>query len=238
MSTSRDDIRYALRRIRREPAFAAFAVAIMAIGVAAVTAVFSVVSPLMLRPLPFAHQERLVWVAGASSGGMSDVTSRSSNLRDYRIYNRSFEALTGFYAFFDYGSFNLVDDGPPERLVGVGVAQDFLPVLGVPLLLGRNFTGEESVSNGRRAASSRTASGLGASGADPTIVGRSMTLNGQPTEIVGVLLAGSTSRRRSRQAPGRLPDPVSDQRRDRPSGQHAVDDRATQAGRHRGERAG
>ena len=53
MSNSRDDIRYALRRIRREPTFAAFAVAIIAIGVAAVTAVFSVMSPLMLRPLLF-----------------------------------------------------------------------------------------------------------------------------------------------------------------------------------------
>ena len=102
MGTSRDDIRYAMRRIRREPAFAAFAVAIMAIGVAAVTAVFSVMSPLMLRPLPFAHQERLVWIAGEPSGGLSSVTSRAFNLRDYRTYNRSFEAMTGFYAFFDY----------------------------------------------------------------------------------------------------------------------------------------
>src|SRR5688500_16280429 len=101
MSTLRDDIRYALRRIRREPAFAAFAVGIMALGVAAVTAVFSVVSPLMLRPLPFPQQERLVWVAGGADGGMSAVTSRTSNLRDYRTHTRSFESLTGFNAFFD-----------------------------------------------------------------------------------------------------------------------------------------
>jgi len=187
MSTSRDDIRYALRRIGREPAFAAFAIAIMAIGVAAVTAVFSVMSPLMLRPFPFAHQERLVWVAGSTGGGMSAVTSRSSNLRDYRAYNRSFEALTGFFAFFDYDSYNLVGDGPPERLIGVGVAQNFLPVLGVPLLLGRNFTDEESVWTGRRAAILTHGFWTRRFAADPKIVGRSISLNGEPTEIVGVL---------------------------------------------------
>jgi putative ABC transport system permease protein len=187
MGTLRDDIRYAMRRIRREPAFAAFAVAIMAIGVAAVTAVFSVMSPLMLRPLPFAHQERLVWVAGEPSGGLSLVTSRVFNLRDYRTYNRSFEAITGFDAFFDYDSYNLVGDGPPERLVGVGVVQDFLPVLGVPLLLGRNFTDEESVWNGRHAAILTHGFWTRRFGADPAIVGRSITLNGEPTEVIGVL---------------------------------------------------
>jgi len=187
MNTFRDDIRYALRRIRREPGFAAFAVLIMALGVAAVTSVFSVMSPLMLRPLPFTEQDRLVWVAGSSGGGMSAVTSRSSNLRDYRTYNRSFEALTGFFAFFDYSSFNLVSDGPPERLVGVGVAQNFLPVLGVRLLLGRNFTDEESVWGGRKAAILTHGFWTRRYGADPKIVGQSITLNGDPTEVVGIL---------------------------------------------------
>ena len=159
----------------------------MAIGVAAVTSVFSVMSPLMLRPLPFAQQERLVWVANAPSGGMSAMTSRSSNLRDYRIHNRSFEELTGFFAFFDYNSFNLVGDGAPERLIGVGVVQNFLPVLGVRPLLGRNFTDEESVWNGRPAAILTHGFWTRRFGGDPKIVGRSITLNNTPTEIVGVL---------------------------------------------------
>ena len=187
MNTTRDDIRYALRRIRREPAFAAFAVFIMAVGVAAVTSVFSVMSPLMLRALPFPNAGRLVWVANSSDGGMSSVTSRTSNLRDYRTYNRSFEALTGFYAFFDYSSFNLVGDGTPERLIGVGVAQNFLPVLGVRPLLGRNFTDEESVWGGRHAAVLTHGFWTRRFGADPKMVGRSITLNGEPTEVVGIL---------------------------------------------------
>src|SRR5215208_3107755 len=129
MSALREDVRYALRRMRREPGFTAFAVLIAALGVAAATAVYSVTSPLLLRPLPFAEPERLAWVANSGEGGLSSVTSRVSNLRDYRERARSFEALTGYFAFFDYGSFNLVGDGPPERLVGVGVAQNFLDVL-------------------------------------------------------------------------------------------------------------
>jgi putative ABC transport system permease protein len=187
MTPLRDDVRYALRRIRREPAFAIFAVAIMALGVAAVTSVFSVMSPLMLRPLPFAQQERLVWIANSASGGMSAVTSRSSNLRDYRIHGQSFEALTGFFAFFDYSSFNLVGEGPPERLVGAGVAQNFLPVLGVRPSLGRNFTDEESVWNGRPAAILTHGFWTRRFGADPKIIGRSLNLNNTPTEVVGVL---------------------------------------------------
>ena len=187
MTPLRDDVRYALRRIRREPAFAIFAIAIMALGVAAVTSVFSVMSPLMLRPLPFAQQERLVWIANSPSGGMSAVTSRSSNLRDYRTHAQAFEALTGFFAFFDYSSFNLIGEGPPERLVGAGVAQNFLPVLGVRPSLGRNFTDEESVWNGRPAAILTHGFWTRRFGADPKIIGRSLNLNNTPTEVVGVL---------------------------------------------------
>ena len=188
MSALREDVRYALRRMRREPGFTAFAVLIVALGVAAATAVFSVMSPLMLRPLPFKEPERLVWVAHASEGGMSSVTSRTSNLRDYRQYARSFEAITGYFAFFDYGGFNLVGtDGPPERLIGVGVAQNFLDVLGVRPLLGRGFTAEESVWNGRRAVILTHGFWMRRFVGDPSIVGRSITLNNEPTEVVGVL---------------------------------------------------
>ncbi len=185
----REDLRYALRRIRREPAFATFAVLIMALGVAAVTSVFSVMSPLMLRPLPFAKQERLVWIAGSASGGMSSVTSRTSNLRDFRLYTRSFDALTAYNAFFDYDSYNLVGDGPPERLIGVGVAQNFLSVLGVQPRLGRNFTDEESVWGGRRAVILTHGFWTRRYAADPKIVGKAITLNGAPNEVVGVLPA-------------------------------------------------
>ena len=187
MTVLADHLRYALRRIRREPGFAIFATLIVALGVGAVTAVFSVMSPLMLRPLPFREPDRLVWIANSGTGGMSSVTSRTSNLRDYRALAQSFEALTGYFAFFDYDSYTLTGDGSPERLIGVGVAQDFLDVLGVRPLLGRTFTAEESVWNGRRAAMLTHEFWTRRFGRDPQVVGRSIVLNNRATEIVGVL---------------------------------------------------
>src|SRR5688500_10364337 len=66
----RQDIRIAGRRLRKEPGFAAFAILIVGLGVAATTAVFSVMSPLMLRPLPFREPERLVWIASGTGAGL------------------------------------------------------------------------------------------------------------------------------------------------------------------------
>ena len=125
------DLRYAFRSARRDAGFFAFAVLILGVGIGANTAIFSIINPLLLRPLPFEAPERLVWIANSGEGGRSAVTSRTSNLRDFRTMSTSFEALTGYDAFFDYEGFNLVGDGEPERLVGVGVARNFLEVLGI-----------------------------------------------------------------------------------------------------------
>jgi len=144
-------------------------------------------NPLMLRPLPFDDPEELVWVANQWSGGMSSVTSRTSNLRDFRTMNHSFDALTGYFAFFEYESYNLGGDGQPERLVGVGVAQDFLPTLGVEPIAGRNFVDEESIWDGRPAAILTHGFWGRRFGGDPGVLGTAIVLNDVPTEIVGIL---------------------------------------------------
>jgi len=187
MSGLVQDGRYALRSIRRELGFFAFAAVIIGLGVGANTAVFSVMSPLMLRPLPFEDPQDLAWIALRRTGGMSSVTSRTSNLRDYRAMSRSFEEMSGYFAFFEYESYNLTGDGQPERLVGVGVARNFLEVLGVRPLLGRNFVEEESVWDGRPAAILTHGFWMRRFAADPAIVGTSILLNDVPTDVVGVL---------------------------------------------------
>jgi predicted permease len=189
MSSFAQDIRSALREIRRDVRFYAFAALIIGLGVGANTAVFSVMSPLLIRPLPFDNPDQLVWVARGASGGMSSVTSRTSNLRDFRAMNQSFEALTGYDAFFEQLSYNLVGDGVPERLAAVRVAQNFLDVLGVQPLIGRNFVAEESIWDGRPAAILTHPFWVRHFGADPSLVGRSITLNDIPTEVVGILPA-------------------------------------------------
>ena len=183
------DVRYAFRAISRDLRFYAFAAMIIGLGVGANTAVFSVMNPLMLKPLPFEDPEELVWIGLNNTGGMSSRTSRASNLRDFRAMNQSFDGLTGYFAFFEYESYNLVGEGDPERLVGVGVAQDFLDVLGVQPSLGRNFVEEEGIWDGRPAAILTHGFWIQRFGADPGIVGRTITLNDQPTEVVGVLPA-------------------------------------------------
>jgi predicted permease len=181
------DIRYALRTLRRDLGFFLFASLIVGLGIGATTAVFSVMNPLMLKPLPFDQPEQLVWVANQRTGGMSLRTSRTSNLRDFRAMNESFEALTGYFAFFEYESYNLTGDGPPERLVGVGVAGDFLPTLGIDPQVGRNFVDEESVWDGRPAVILTHGFWTRRYAADPGLVGRSIMLNDEPNEVVGIL---------------------------------------------------
>ncbi len=183
------DLRYALRAVRNEPGFFAFGALIIGLGVGACTAVFSVINPLMLRALPFHEPERLVWIAnsGPPSGGMSAVTSRTSNLRDFRELNQSFEDIAGYNAFFGQGRYNLIGGGEPEKLVGVGVTQQFLDVLGVGPLHGRNFVDEEAVWGGRPAVILSHGFWTRRFGADPAIVGTRININDNPTEVVGVL---------------------------------------------------
>ena len=190
MSQFLHDARYALRGMRRDAAFFAVAVLIVGLGAGASTAIFSVVNGLLLRGLPFRDPARLVWVANTGkSNGLSAVTSRAFTLRDWRRSSTSFDGLTGYFAFFDYVGYNLVGTGDPERCVGVGVEHEFLPVLGVGPRLGRGFTREESEWNGPRAVILTDSFWKRRFGADPGIVGRSISLDGQPTSIVGVLPA-------------------------------------------------
>ncbi|MEM1177825.1 MAG: ADOP family duplicated permease [Acidobacteriota bacterium] len=182
------DGRYALRSVRKDLKLFSLAVLIIGIGVGACTAVFSILSPLIVRPLPFEEPDRLVWIANGDEGqGMSSVTSRTSNLRDFRELSRSFDGLTGYFAFFEFRSHNLIGTGEPEPLVGVDVAGNFLDVLGVEILHGRNFVDEESVWGGRNAIILTHQLWQRRFDSDPAIVGQAVTLGQEPYDVVGVL---------------------------------------------------
>lgn len=190
LETLLQDARYALRTLFRDKAFFAAAVAIIALGIGANTAVFSVVNTILFRPLPFRDSPRLVWVANCcGDGGLSSVTSRVANYLDWRAMNQSFEDMTAFFAFFDYGTYTMVGAGEPERLVGANIAHNFLPFLGVQPQLGRNFSEAECKWNGARAAILSHNLWQRRFAADPNVIGRSITLNDQAVTIVGVLPA-------------------------------------------------
>jgi putative ABC transport system permease protein len=183
----RQDLRHGLRAMRRDAAFCAVAVLILGLGIGANTAIFSVANTLLFRPLPFRDPQRLVWIANTGSTGLSGATTRVSNYRDWRTMNRSFEDLTAYFAFSDYGSYNLLEVGEPERLAGYGVAQNFFGLLGVQPMLGRVFDADEAKWNGRKAVILTHGLWERRFGSDPKVIGRSITLNDQPTTIVGVM---------------------------------------------------
>jgi predicted permease len=184
------DAGYAWNAVRKGPRLFLFAATMVGIGIGACVTVYSVLSPLLLRPLPVKEADRLVWIANRTGGeGMSAVTSRTSNLRDFRALTRSFEGLTGYNAFFLEQAYNLVGDAPAERLVGVNVAQDFLDVLGVVPALGRSFVVEEGVWGARPVVVLSHSLWQRRFRGDPAVVGTSVQLGNESREIVGVLPA-------------------------------------------------
>jgi predicted permease len=182
------DILYTLRRLRRDAGFFFAAVLIIGLGVGANTAIFSVVNALLFRPLQFNASDRLVWIANTGTE-LSGVTSRVANYQDWQRMNKSMESMAAYFAFFDYGTYTLAGVGEPERLVGVGVSQNFIPFLGVQPAIGRNFSDEECKWNGAPAVILTHGLWERRFGSDPEIAGRTITLNDKPTIVAGVLPA-------------------------------------------------
>ena len=181
------DLRYAAKALRRDLGLVAFSTLIIGLGVGATTAVFSLMSPLLVKPLPFHEPDRLVWIANQPEGGRSAQTSRTSNLRDFRELSTQFESIAGYMAFFEQASYTLTGKGNPERLAGVGVTDNFLEVLGVEPILGRNFTEEEGERMDDSSILLSHALWRQRFAADESIVGETLTINGAPSTVVGVL---------------------------------------------------
>jgi len=184
------DIRYTLRTLRRDAGFTTIALLILALGIGANTAVFSVVNAVLLRPLPFRNASQLVWVEDTEGQtGLSSQTFPVAVFEAMRSRNRSFQDITAYDAFFGQVGYKLTGRGEPERLAGLPVAQNFFPMLGIQPVLGRQFVKEEFQKNGRKAALLSHALWDQRFGADPRIVGQSLTLNNEAVTVVGVLPA-------------------------------------------------
>src|SRR5262245_45999978 len=135
------DLRYGLRMLLKQPGFALISIITLALGIGVNTAIFSVVNAVLLRPLPYAEPERLVWLWGNYLGGNNSAAVNPLNFLDHREQNRSFEHLG---AYFSPGVVvNLTGDGAPERLRGSAVTANYFDVFGVKPALGRAFVPEE-----------------------------------------------------------------------------------------------
>jgi predicted permease len=188
MNTLVQDVRFALRQLRKSPGFTFTAVLTLALGIGANIAVFSVVNTLLLRPLPFPNSQQLVRIHQKNpKAGESTMTYSTDAMQEFQRANRSFQQVTGYFAFSGPDNAKLMGYGQPQPVTGLLVAGNFFPALGVEPILGRNFTAEESLKNSRPVAMLSNPFWKRRFGANPAIVGQTINLDGTQTTIVGVL---------------------------------------------------
>ena len=164
LDSLRQDLRYTLRSLRRDAGLTTFIILIAGFGIGASSTVFSVVNTLLLRPLPFADADRLVWIATETPSGMSGQTTQVGHVLDLRERARNAVGAGRLLRIlWCRGQPAERRRGEPERLSGVPVTANFFDVLGVRPVLGRGFTAEEAVWNGPKVVFWGTACGSAAS---------------------------------------------------------------------------
>ena len=185
MDTLLRDIKYAIRNLLKRPGLTAVALVTLALGIGANTAIFSVVNAVILRPLPYADPQGLVMLWETSPG-----TERRSvapgNFVDWSEQNQTFTELGATF----YGNFNLTGDGEPDRIDGATITSNFMHVLGAQPQLGRAFQGDDDQHQDRNLALISDSLWRRRFGAQPGIVGRSITIDEQPYTVIGVMGAG------------------------------------------------
>lgn len=186
------DIRFALRQLRKSMGFTAMATLTLALGIGAATAVFSLVDAVLLRPLPFPHPERIVALdtlsqARSGRGGPATMPSATSypNFADWQARAKSFESMASWQG----NSFTLgAPSGAAKRIDGMAVSSDFFRVLGVKPALGREFLRVEEQAGNRSVIISH---GLWQStfGSNSAALGQTLQLSDETFTVVGVMPA-------------------------------------------------
>ncbi|MEJ7810888.1 MAG: ABC transporter permease [Gemmatimonadaceae bacterium] len=180
------DVRYAVRTLRRSPAFTAAAVLTLTLGLGATTVIFSLVDHIVLRPLPYADPDRLV-VVREVVGEVRDVyPSLPANASHFLEWRRGCGACEGLAAI-KRSAVTLIADGDPQRLGAARVSANLFSLLGVRPALGRGFREEEDRPGQDRVVVLSDAVWRRQFGADPSVVGRAITLNSARFEVIGVL---------------------------------------------------
>ncbi len=183
----RNDVRYAIRALRKSPGFAAVVIATLAIGVGANTAIFSVVNGVILRALPYEEPDRLaaLWLefrrSGSQHGG--EIVASEPEYLDFSSESSSFQSIAGYWT----GEANLGGLAEPERISMAAVSANFLQVLGVSPALGRGFVIGEDLREADDVVVLGDALWRRSFGSATDVVGRTVLMNGRPATVIGVL---------------------------------------------------
>ncbi|MBW8876135.1 MAG: ABC transporter permease [Acidobacteria bacterium] len=175
------DAVFAVRQLRKAPVFTLVAVLTLALGIGATTAIFSLLDAIVLRPLPFAHPERIVHLWMVDRGQLRSQSA--GNFLAYRERARAFARLSALRN----ASFNLTGNGEPERLVGARVSAGYFETFGVRPLLGRVISAAEDSPGRDRVVVLSHGLWHDRFAADPRVIGREVRLNGLVHTVIGVM---------------------------------------------------
>jgi predicted permease len=187
MALFTDRLRQVLRRLSRAPLFTAITLVTLAIGVGANTVIFSVVEGVLLKPLPYPHPEQLIGVWHTAPGiNIKDLNMAPSIYFIDREQNTTLQDI----GVYDGDSLNVTGAGEPEHVRGLDVTDGTLPILGVAPALGRLFTRKDDSPGSPETVLLSYGYWQKKFGSDRSVIGRSITVDGKPREIIGVLPRG------------------------------------------------
>ena len=180
------DLRYSTRTLLKHPGFVITITLILALAIGANTAIFSVVSAVLMRPLPYEAPDRIVmiWETNQSKALQRSIVS-PANFLDWREQNHVFDHLAAFRFWY----YTVTGAGDPERYQGARVSAGFFPLLGVKPEFGRNFRIEEEQVGRDHVVILSHALWQNRFGGDPNIIGQFLTIDGEPFTIIGILPA-------------------------------------------------
>ena len=183
------DCRYGLATLKRDRLFAVIAIGVLALGIGANTAMFSLVDGVLLKPLPFSHPDRIVWVWEAPDRASRNQTT-ARRFTEWKLRSRSFDALSAQAET----RATIMVAGQATRLPGRSVSADYFAVFGIKPLLGRTFLPDDDRPGASPVIVLSHATWQTRFGGDPGILSRNLVIDDTPHQIIGVLPAGAFDR--------------------------------------------
>lgn len=185
MGDLRQDLVYALRKLRAAPAFTFTVILTLALGVGANTAIFSVVNGVLLKPLPFPDPDRVLWIRYVLNG--EPDAGSPPELADFRSRSRTMQS----FAMYEGQAANLVRDGAdPELLVAMKVSANWFNIFRAKATLGRTFAHGEDQEGAPKVVVLNERAWRRYFNGDPGVVGRAVRINGEPVTVIGVVPSG------------------------------------------------